>query len=71
MFVLVGAILGVAFGLAYVLLFDPLCGCEGIPERCSCRLAVPVWSAIGVVVGGLVGLLSARAMRRTDLGRDG
>jgi hypothetical protein len=63
--VLVGAILGVAFGLVYVLLFDPLCGCEGIPEQCSCPLAVSVWTAIGIVGGGLVGLLAARVTRRT------
>ena len=65
MLVLVGAILGVAFGLVYVLLFDPLCGCEGIPNRCSCPLAVPVWTAIGIVGGGLVGLVAARVTRRT------
>ena len=64
-FVLVGAILGVAFGLVFVLLFDPLCRCEGIPERCSCPLAVPLWTAIGVVGGGLVGLVADRATRRT------
>ena len=65
MFMLVGAILGVAFGLVYVLLFDPLCGCEGVPKRCSCPLAVPVWTAIGIVGGGLVGFVADRVTRRT------
>ncbi|MGH2641043.1 MAG: hypothetical protein ACRDGO_05020 [Actinomycetota bacterium] len=65
MFVLVGVILGVAFGLVYVVLFDPLCGCENIPQQCSCPLAVPVWTAIGIVGGALVGFVAARATQRT------
>ena len=64
-FVVVGAILGAALGLVYVLVFDPLCGCEVLPAQCSCPLAVPVWASIGVVGGGLVGLVAARVTRRT------
>jgi hypothetical protein len=78
MFVLVGAILGAAVGLVYVLVYDPLCMCAlELPGPCGpCQhdeiigwqpgsLAVPIWTAIGVVGGVLVGFAGARLTRRS------
>jgi hypothetical protein len=78
MFVLVGAILGAAVGLFYVTTFDLLYMCPGIPGPCAGThdeifgwqpgsLAVPVWTAIGLVGGGLAGFVAARGTRRTWL----
>jgi hypothetical protein len=77
MFVLVGVILGVVVGLVYVTTFDLLCVIPA-PEVYGgvCThdeifgwqpgtLAVPVWIAIGIVGGGLVGFVAARVTRRT------
>lgn len=75
-FVLVGAILGVAVGLVYVTTFDLLCvpAPEVYGGVCTHdeifgwqpgSLAVPVWTAIGLEGGGLVGLVAARGTRRT------
>jgi hypothetical protein len=43
-FALVGALLGAAVGLFYVLTFNVLCACEAMDGRCSCNyaLAVPI-----------------------------
>ena len=76
MFTLVVAILGAAVGLAYVIVYDPLCGSpQGILDRApgGCAhdeifgwqpgaLAVPMWTLIGLVGGGLVGWVAAGPM---------
>jgi hypothetical protein len=64
-FALVGALLGAAVGLFYVLTFNVLCACETMDGRCSCNyaLAVPIWTAIGVVAGGVLGLAIHRVTR--------
>jgi hypothetical protein len=67
MFVAVGAIVGAVAGLVYVLVYDPLCVCQAMEEGlCGCAhdeifgwqpgsLAVPIWTLIGLVGGGVVG----------------
>lgn len=76
MFVLVGAILGTAVGLVYVIRYDPLCISPAIESAgVSCQhdeilgwqpgsLAVPIWTLIGLVGGGLVGWVAAGPMTR-------
>jgi hypothetical protein len=72
--VLVAALLGAVVGLVYVLVYDPLCLCPAIFGTCGCThdeifgwqpgaLAVPIWTAIGVVGGGIVGLAADRVAR--------
>jgi hypothetical protein len=72
-FVGVGAILGAAVGLFYVTTFDVLYMCPGIPGPCAGThdeifgwqpgsLAVPIWTVIGLVGGGLVGWVTAGPM---------
>jgi hypothetical protein len=73
-FVLVGAILGAAVGLVYVIRYDPLCISPAIESAgVSCQhdeifgwqpgsLAVPIWTLIGLVGGGLVGWVAAGPM---------
>lgn len=77
-FVLVGASLGAAVGLVYVIVYDPLCASPtGIldPALGGCAhdeifgwqpgtLAVPIWTLIGLVGGGLVGWVVAGPMTR-------
>lgn len=73
-FVLVAALLGAVVGLVYVLVYDPLCICPAISGPCGCThdeifgwqpgaLAAPIWTAIGVVGGGIVGLAAGRVIR--------
>lgn len=74
MFVLVVAILGAAVGLVYVIVYDPLCISPAIGSAgVSCQhdeifgwqpssLAVPIWTLIGLVGGGLVGWVAAGPM---------
>ena len=75
MFVLVVAILGAAVGLMYVIVFDPLCmypiGERMATPRCAHdeifgwqpgSLAVPIWTLIGLVGGGLAGRIAAGPM---------
>jgi hypothetical protein len=75
-FVLVGAILGAAVGLVYVIRYDPLCASPAWilgPAPGGCEhdeifgwqpgsLAVPIWTLIGLVGGGLVGWVAAGPM---------
>jgi hypothetical protein len=72
-FVLVGAILGAAVGLVYVIRYDVTYMCSGIPGPCAgthdeifgwqpSSLAVPIWILIGLVGGGLVGWVAAGPM---------
>jgi hypothetical protein len=73
-FVNVGAILGAAAGLVYVFRYDPLCASPGVGAAESfCQhdeilgwqpgsLAVPIWTLIGLVGGGLVGWVAAGPM---------
>jgi hypothetical protein len=73
-FVLVGAILGAAVGLVYVIRYDPLRISPAIESAgVSCQhdeifgwqpgsLAVPIWTLIGLVGGGLVGWVAAGPM---------
>jgi hypothetical protein len=75
-FVLVGAILGAAVGLVYVIRYDPLCASpagilDPAPGGCAHdeilgwqpgSLAVPIWTLIGRVGGGLVGWVAAGPM---------
>ena len=74
-FVLVGAFLGAAIGLVYVLVYDPLCMCPAIAGPCGCThdeifgwqpgaLAVPIWTAIAVAGGGIAGLAADRVTHR-------
>jgi hypothetical protein len=72
--VLVGTILGAAVGLVYVIRYDPLCISPAIESAgVSCQhdeifgwqpgsLAVPIWTLIGLVGGGLVGWVAAGSM---------
>ena len=74
MFVLLGAILGAAVGLVYVIRYDPLCVSPAIESASdSCQhdeifgwqpnsLAVPIWTLIGLVGGGIVGWVAAGPM---------
>lgn len=74
--VLGAAALGAVVGLVYVLVYDPLCACAlELPGPCGCThdeifgwqpgsLAVPVWTGIGLVGGGLVGFIAARGTPR-------
>ena len=75
-FVLIGAILGAAIGLVYLDHFDLVCvpapevyggGCwhDEIFGWQPGSLAVPVWIAIGIVGGAIVGVVAARVTRRT------
>jgi hypothetical protein len=74
-FVLVGAILGAVVGLAYSVTLDEVCIGGGDVFACGYRsffgweiapvAASALWTAIGVVGGGLVGPLAARTTRRT------
>ena len=69
--VLAAAILGAAVGLVYVIRYDPLCISPSIGSAGgSCQhdeifgwqpgsLAVPIWTLIGLVGGGLVGWVAA------------
>lgn len=72
-FVGVEAILGAAVGLFYVTTFDVFYMCPGIPGPCAGThdeifgwqpgsLAVPIWTVIGLVGGGLVGWVTAGPM---------
>jgi hypothetical protein len=75
-FVLGGAIPGAAVGLVYVIVYDPLCvypagvldpalgGCthDEIFGWQPGSLAVPIWTLIGLVGGGLVGWVAAGPM---------
>ena len=72
--VLVAAFLGAVVGLVYVLVYDPLCACQGF-DPCVCQhdeilgwqpgsLAIPIWTLIGLVGGGLVGWVVAGPMTR-------
>jgi hypothetical protein len=63
----VGTIVGASIGLMYALIFDILCSCQAdLAGRCSCShdelfgwqpgsLAVPLWTVIGAIGGGIVG----------------
>jgi hypothetical protein len=73
--VIVTALLGAVIGLVYVLVYDPLCMCPAIIGPCGCThdeifgwqpgaLAVPVWTAMGVVGGGIVGFAADRMTHR-------
>jgi uncharacterized membrane-anchored protein YhcB (DUF1043 family) len=75
-FVLVGAFVGVAVGLIYVIRYDPLCMCPGLVGPCGCThdeifgwqpgvLAVPVWTAVGLVGGVILGFAAARFTRHS------
>jgi hypothetical protein len=73
MVVLVAAILGAAVGLVYVIVYDPLCASptgilDPAPGGCAHdeifgwqpgSLAVPIWTLIGLVGGGLAGWVAA------------
>ena len=73
-FVLVGAIVGTAVGLVYVIRYDPLCISPAIePGGVSCQhdeifgwqpgsLAFPSWTLIGLMGGGLAGWVAAGPM---------
>ena len=72
---LVGALIGVAVGLIYVIRYDPVCMCPGLVAPCGCThdeifgwqpgaLAVPVWTAIGLAGGLMVGFTAARLTRQ-------
>jgi uncharacterized membrane protein YuzA (DUF378 family) len=74
-FVGIGAILGAAVGLVYVLKYDVLFMCQAVEGRCfgthdeifgwqPGSLAVPIWTLIGLVGGGLVGWVTAGPMTR-------
>jgi hypothetical protein len=76
-FVGVGAILGTAVGLIYAVTFDieSLCRFNVGPRPCvgvhdeifgwqPGSLAVPIWTVIGLVGGGLVGWVAAGPMTR-------
>jgi hypothetical protein len=75
-FVVVGAIVGTVVGLVYATTFDILyvCrfnvgqGCVGIHDEVfgwqPGSLAVPIWTLIGLVGGGLVGWIAAGPMTR-------
>jgi hypothetical protein len=78
LFVTIGSILGAAVALFYATMFDVNHICPSIPGPCAGThdeifgwqpglLAVPVWTAIGLVGGGLVGFIAARGTRRTWL----
>jgi hypothetical protein len=73
-FIIVAAALGAAAGLVYVLVYDPLCMCPAIVGPCGCThdeifgwqpgsLAIPVWAAIGIVGGGILGFVADRVTR--------
>jgi hypothetical protein len=74
MFVLVGMIVGAAVGSVYVIRYDPLCISPAIGSaRVTCQhdeilgwqpgwLAIPIWTLIGLVGGGLVGWVAAGPM---------
>lgn len=76
MVVLVVAILGAAVALVYVIVYDPLCASpvgilDPAPGGCAHdeifgwqpgSLAVPLWTLIGLVGGGLVGWVAAGPM---------
>ena len=76
LFVLVGAILGGIVAVVYVLNFDVAGACQTYGGgRCYIShdeifgwqpgsLALPVWTAIGLVGGGLVGWVAAGPMTR-------
>lgn len=73
-FGIVGSILGAAVGLVYVLRYDPLCVSPAIESASDfCQhdeifgwqpgsLAVPIWTLIGLVGGGVVGWVAAGPM---------
>jgi hypothetical protein len=74
-FVVVGAFLGAAVGIVYGSTFDVLSMCARVEGRCvgqhdeifgwqSGLLAVPIWTVIGLVGGGLVGWIAAGPMTR-------
>ena len=77
-FVGVAAILGVAVGLVYVIVYDSLCMypvgiLDPAPGGCAHdeifgwqpgSLAIPTWTVIGLVGGGLVGWVAAGPMTR-------